>query len=255
MLRGVTIDVLILGGTWASAGDPVTEAFAEALGTIRFRPRMVAYPADYGQQISYAASKATGMRELARAVAESSNRVLVVGYSQGAGIAGDFAAEVGTGFYPSLRAKVVACALIADPLRPHRATVGADPGGYGILGQRPVKGVPTYWAAAAGDPITALSAGSPLRGVADVTEYWSLASPVAFMRWGQSLVDVASRRSWQRWWVKSNRHELADTVGWTRGYLVDGRHSNAYVTEGHCEMLAKTVQQELLGVSIPLWSV
>lgn len=251
----MTIDVLILGGTWASGGDPVTESFAEALGTIRFRSRMVDYPADYGQQISYAASKTAGMRELARAVAECSNRVLVVGYSQGAGIAGDFAAEVGSGFYPSLRSKVAGCALIADPLRPHRAVIGSDPGGYGILGQRPVPGIPTFWAAAEGDPITALSAGSPLRSVADVTEYWCLASPAAFMRWGQSLVDVASRRSWQRWWQSSSRSEVADTVGWTRGYLVDGRHSNAYVTEGHCQRLAETVQEELLGVSIPLWAV
>jgi len=122
--------------------------------------------------------------------------------------------------------------------------VGPDPGGYGILGQRQVSGVPTYWAAAIGDSITALSAGSPLRGVAEVTDYWSLASPVAFMQWGKALVDSAERRGIRRWFTKSGQ-EPADTMGWTRGYLADGRHSKAYVTEGHCERLADTIDEEL----------
>jgi hypothetical protein len=230
------IDALILGGTWSTAGDPVTEAFAKALDPLRFAPRIIDCPP---------AGKAAGMRALTRAVAESTNRVVIVGYSQGAGIAGDFAAEVGSGFYAALRSKVLACGLIADPLRPHLAALGPDPGGYGILGQREVSGVPTYWVAAGGDPITALSAGSPLRGVADVTEYWRLSSPVAFVRWGQTLVDAAARRSRHRWWAKSGGREPDETVSWTRAYLVDGRHSNAYVSEGHCDRLARRLDEVL----------
>lgn len=239
------IDVMILGGTWATVGDPVTESFAGALNPQRFRPFRVEYPADYRNQPNFAASRASAMRELARAVAESPNRVVVVGYSQGAGIAGDLAAEIGTGFYSSLKSKVVACALIADPLRPHRAVVGADPGGYGILGQRPVLGLPTYWAAATGDPITALAAGSPLRAAGDVADYWTLASPVAFMRWGQQLVDGTNKHGLLRRWGKSTGRDAAADSGWTRGYLVDGRHSSAYVSEGHCARLASAVDEEL----------
>ena len=44
---------------------------------------MVEYPADYRKQPNSAASKASAMRELARAVAESPNRVVMVGYSAG----------------------------------------------------------------------------------------------------------------------------------------------------------------------------
>ncbi|NUS42448.1 MAG: cutinase family protein [Mycobacteriaceae bacterium] len=246
------VDVLILGGTWSSDGDPVTEAFSTALDPIWFRPRMVAYPADYGRQISYAASRTAGMNALAREVAASPNRVVIVGYSQGAGIAGDFAAEVGTGFYPGLRAKVAACGLIADPLRPHRTALGADPGGYGILGQRSIPHIPTYWVAAERDPITSLPAGSPLRSVADLTEYWCLASPGAFLKWGQSVVDRANRPAgWQRWWHSTGRKHVVDTVDWTRGYLVDGRHTTAYVAEGHCAALAEAVARE---VNIPVFS-
>jgi hypothetical protein len=239
------IDVLILGGTWATVGDPVTESFAGALNPQRFRPLMMEYPADYRTQPNPAASKASATRELARAVAESPNRVVMVGYSQGAGIAGDLAAEIGTGFYNSLKSKVVACALIADPLRPHRAVVGADPGGYGILGQRPVRGVPTYWAAAAGDPITALAAGSPLRAAAGVADYWRLASPVAFMRWEQQLVEGTGRHGLLRRWGKSTGRAAAADSGRSHGHLVDGRHSSVYVTEGHCARLAGAVDEEL----------
>jgi hypothetical protein len=240
---GAITDVLILGGTWAGDGDPVTKAFVTALDPRRFRARMVPYPADYGKQMSFAASRSAGMVALAKEVAITSGRVVLVGYSQGAGITGDFAAEVGSGFYPSLRGKVAACGLIADPLRPHRAALGADPGGYGILGQRPVSGIPTFWVAATGDPITSLSAGSPLRSVADLTEYWCLAGPSDFLKWGQSVVDMAGRKGWQRWWHTTTRHELADTVGWTRGYLADGRHTTAYVADGHCKALAAALMQ------------
>lgn len=247
------IDVLILGGTWSAEGDPVTDAFIAGLDPARFRPRMVAYPADYGKQVSFAASKSAGLSELARAVAQMPNQVVVVGYSQGAGIAGDFVAEVGSGFYPGLLTKVLACGLIADPLRPHRAVLGADPGGYGILGQREVDRIPTYWVAASGDPITALSAGSPLRTVADLTEYWCLASPGAFVKWGQSINDLAGRRGWQRWWSRTSPQELAETADWTRQYLIEGRHTNAYITEGHCRRLADALVEEVSALAVVGW--
>jgi hypothetical protein len=68
---------------------------------------------------------------------------------------------------------------------------------------------------------------------------------VAFVQWGQSLVDGMDRRSVLRRWTKPKTAPSADTKGWTRGYLVDGRHSNAYVTEGHCARLASTIDEEL----------
>lgn len=237
------IDVLILGGTWSPEGDAVTSAFTNALDRRRFRPRMVEYPADYGQKVAYSHSKAAGWSALAHAVADAPNQVVIAGYSQGAGIAGDFAAEIGCGFYHGLRAKVVACALIADPMRPYGATLGPEPGGFGIAGQRPIVGIPNYTVAAIGDPITALPAGSPLRSLADLSEYWCLASPAAAMRWSQSLLDVAAQRRLQRWWLLRHRHGWGGTVPLARGYLFNGRHTNAYIDEGHCARLADAVNR------------
>ena len=93
-----------------------------------------------------------------------------------------------------------------------------------------------------GDPITALAAGSPLRAAADVADYWLLASPVAFMRWGQQLVDGVSKHGLLRRWGKSTGR---DSAAADSGYLADGRHSSAYVTEGHCVRLASAVDEEL----------
>ncbi|MFI9506984.1 alpha/beta fold hydrolase [Nocardia sp. NPDC052566] len=237
-------DVLIVGGTWNPNGEGVSRTFADALDPKRFAPQMVPYPADYGKQVTYQDSVAAGRRALIEAIEATPNRVVLAGYSQGAAIAGNVAAEIGRGELPHL--EVVACALIADPLRPEGACIDADPGGFGIVGQRPVTGVPTYWAAAKGDPITALPAGNPLRLVADLTGYFSMASPLAMLRWGQSLVDVATRRELQRWWSPAHWRTWGGAVAYARGYLLDGRHTDDYIRHGHTRRLAEVINREVV---------
>ncbi|TQM29851.1 alpha/beta fold hydrolase [Nocardia bhagyanarayanae] len=233
------IDVLIVGGTWNPNGETVTASFAAALDGTRFVSRMVPYPADYGRQVAYADSLAAGRNALIDAIESTPNRVILAGYSQGAAIAGNVAAEIGRGELPHL--EVVACALIADPLRPIGRYLGSDPGGYGIAGQRPVPNIPTYWAAAPGDPITALPSGNPLRLIADLSAYFSMAGPGAALRWGRSLIDVASRKQLQRWWSLENWRSWAGAIAYARGYLLDGRHTDDYVREGHAQQLAEAL--------------
>ncbi|MRH86195.1 PE-PPE domain-containing protein [Nocardia sp. SYP-A9097] len=237
------IDVLIVGGTWAPYGESVTDTFSRTLDLSRFAPRMVPYPADYGGKVPYAESSAAGKSALLQAIGKSSNRVVIAGYSQGAAIAGDLAAEIGSGLWPNL--EVLACALIADPLRPAGRSVGPDPGGYGIAGQRTVTEIPTFWAAAPGDPITALPAGNALRLVADLSQYFCMSSPEAALRWGRSLVDAVLYRRIQRWWVPRNWSAWSGALAYARGYLTDGRHTDDYVRFGHAACLAETINREV----------
>ncbi|MGX1804697.1 PE-PPE domain-containing protein [Nocardia sp. NPDC055321] len=237
------IDVLIVGGTWAPYGESVTDTFSRALDLSRFAPRMIPYPAEYGGSMSYAESSAAGKAALLEAIEKSRNRVVVAGYSQGAAIAGDVAAEIGRGLWPGL--DVAACALIADPLRPAGECVGTDPGGYGIAGQRWVTDIPTYWAAAPGDPITALPAGNALRLVADLSQYFCMNSPEAALTWGRSLVDTIVHRRIQRWWAPRNWSAWSGALAYARGYLTDGRHTVDYVRHGHAARLAETINREI----------
>lgn len=240
--RGL-IDVLIVGGTWVPAGEPVTDTFARSLDPARFAPRMVPYPAEYGGRMSYAESRAAGKAALLAAIAAAPGRVVIAGYSQGAAIAGDVAAEIGRGLWPGL--EVDACALIADPLRPAGQCIGPDPGGYGIAGQRWIADIPAYWAAAQGDPITALPAGNPLRLIADISEYFCLTTPEAVTRWGSGLIDAAVHRGIQRWWLPRNWSAWSGALAYARGYLTDGRHTTDYVRLGHAARLADTINREV----------
>ncbi|MGW6698827.1 DUF3089 domain-containing protein [Nocardia sp. NPDC055049] len=240
------IDVLILPGTGFPRGDGVSTAFADALDPSRFNPLIVTYPAEYGTPRSYAESRRIGRRALLAARPVRRPFVLA-GYSQGAGIAGDLAREIVEHMPGAVADHLVGCALIADPLRP---ITGGQPhrtlaGGYGIAGERPIYGVPTWWAAAPGDPITALPVGNPLRSIADLSEWWSLAGPDEIARWGADLVEKCRAGTYQRWWSLDNWRTWAGAMAYARGYLWDGRHTTDYLVHGHVQALADTVNREV----------
>lgn len=231
-----------MGGTWNPGGDPVTKAFETRLNPDLFQCRSVDYPASYGGlDLPYADSVRLGQWALADAIDASPNPVLLAGYSQGAGIAGNLAAEVGQGKWPHL--EVVGAALIADPHRPAHHQVGDDPGGYGIAGERFIESMPVWHAAASRDPITALPHGSMLRTLADFTGYWTMSSPQAMVRWGHSILDAATQQRFQRWWSPINWLETADVFRQGSAYLTEGRHTDAYIREGHCARLADAVNE------------
>ncbi|APE37686.1 hypothetical protein BOX37_31325 [Nocardia mangyaensis] len=239
-----TIDVLVVGGTWNPGGDGVTETFIHALDTSIFTTRMVAYPAAYGTPVSYADSVAAGKRALLAAVDRSPNPVVLAGYSQGAAVAGDLAAEIGRGAHRGR--EVIACALIADPRRPAGHYLGdTDPGGYGVVGERPIDGIPTYWAAAPGDPITALPAGNPLRTIADLSAFFSFADANAAVHWAHQMLNTASRNQLQRWWSLDNWRQWAGALAYARGYLFDGRHTDDYIRLGYTTALAQALNRDV----------
>ena len=238
------IDVLFLDGTGAPLGGSLqASTFAEALDPQRFRFRLVPYPADYGRAVSYVQSVEIGQHALVEAIRATPNRVVVGGYSQGAYIAGNLAADVHA-YDDLVDLEIAACALLADPARPAGHYIGAtDPGGYGISGRRIVDGA--IWAAAPGDPITALPEGNPLRSVADLTGYFSIASPEDMLIWGAETLDAVRRGRLQDWWRPWLWRDWAGALRYAKGYLVDGKHTDAYLTSGLCVALAQAVNDSV----------
>lgn len=238
------IDVLILPGTGFPRGDGISRAFADALDPSRFAPRIVEYAAAYGGlDMPYALSRATGRRALLESF--TGRPTVLAGYSQGAGIAGDLAVEIINHMPGAIADHLVGCALIADPLRPEGGA-GERPAapGYGIAGQRRIPGR-AWWAAAPGDPITALPAGNPLRSIADLSEWWSLAGPDEVERWGDDLVEKCRTRAFQRWWSLKNWRTWGGAAAFARGYLFDGRHTTDYIAHGHVQALADAINREV----------
>lgn len=231
------IDVLWLAGTFNPQGEGISDDFLKRLDPKRFRYRYVSYPADYGRNISYADSVKAGERALFNAVTACPGAVIIGGYSQGAAIAGNVAAQI----HPR-SAKVIACALIADPLRDGiQPTVGPNPGGYGIGGARRINTIPTFRVAAWGDPITSLPAGNYLRSIADFSEYMSR----DVNAWTAGILTKITQGLLQPWWRWNNRRDWAEAGRWLRGYTQDGRHTNAYVTEGLTRQLADAVNRDI----------
>lgn len=229
------IDVLWLAGTFNAQGEGISDTFAKGLDRNRFRFQYVPYPADYGKTMSYGESTRIGEIALTRAVNACPGAVIVGGYSQGAAIAGNYAARVG-------RNKVIGCALIADPLRDgSRATINENPGGYGIGGQRRIESVKTFSVAAWGDPITSLPAGNYLRTVADFSEFMGRDTRA----WALDVAGKVIRGQMQPWWRWANRRDWAEAGRWLRGYTTDARHTDAYIRDGLCQQLAAAVNRDI----------
>ncbi|WP_167768991.1 alpha/beta hydrolase [Nocardia sp. CS682] len=124
----------------------------------------VDYPGAYGWPISYHDSLIRGTATALGAIDRAPGPVYLVGYSQGAVIAGHCADH----------SKVERTYLISDPHRPRRRYIGnVDPGGYGLAGEVFRAGLMIHYFAASDDPITSAPPDSILRSVADFTRFMS----------------------------------------------------------------------------------
>ena len=243
--------ILMLPGTGFPQGDGITEHFLGCFDPSQYETRIVSYPAAFGGlDMPYGDSRAAGrtalLAELAKLGMEAP--VILAGYSQGAVIAGDLAAE-----HPLYNIR--ATALIADGKRPGGAGVVPEgltlAEGYGIAGTRDphsyFTGHPWFWVSAWGDPISALPAGNPLRTVADLVEWYSIRSPEDMARWGADCLDKALTGRLQDWWNPIKWQGWAGAAAFARGYLWDGRHTTDYVKLGYTRALAEAVMKELEG--------
>ncbi len=140
-------DVMMISipGTWESSPqlDPVNPIRAQ-FGDDRVQIYTVPYTAQFhnplsaDQQMSYNDSRAEGTRAAVKAMTEMNNRCpltsyVLVGFSQGAVIAGDMASDIGNGRGPVDEDLVVGVTLIADGRRQDNVgqDIGPNPDGQG----------------------------------------------------------------------------------------------------------------------------
>ena len=233
------IDLLWLDGTWSRSGarSPVSEALRRAVDGARVRFRYVDYPAQYGPatghwDLSIAESVDVGRRALVDAIRATPNLAVIGGYSQGAMAA----VEVARDILPHDRSlEVLAVAALGNPYQPVHVGRG------GIAAQ---SGVPrlllSYYVP--GDPIADLPLGSPLRTIADVTEWMSIRSPEALWLWWQrSVLERAIDAKYQAWWQPWRWRDLASAVDYVNAYL-GTKHTSDYISGGYVQRLARQVE-------------
>ena len=228
--------VIAVGGTGETFdGDRRTHitgmlsAVTKAMqGRIQFVEEWLPYPAVYAAPGgSYASSVGVGLRRLQLAVERSFEPVILLGYSQGGRVVGDFARAAALGEYGTqTRDRIVGVGMIADPNRDRRQLTGPPVKGYGVGGER---FIPTGWfgvhqISAEGDPISSLPAGNLIRVLADWSEFYS---PGKHDEWLAGMRRKHEEGKFQK--------VLRDPLGWfgaaayLKGYLYDRRHTSYHV--------------------------
>ncbi|ROZ89024.1 PE-PPE domain-containing protein [Gordonia sp. OPL2] len=231
------IDLLWLDGTWTRPGrrSAPSEALRRAVDGSRVRFTYVDYPGQFGPatgvgDLSPAESVSAGMVALTHGVEASLNRVVVGGYSQGAMAAIAFAREI-LAQRPDL--VVDAVATMGDPHNPVHVGRAGIAGPLSVPRRRFTVHVP-------GDPIADLPLGSPLRSVADLTEWISIRSPEAGIRWATEAYETLDRQRAQAWWAPWRWHDIESAGRYVLGYL-GTKHTTDYVTGGHAVRLARMI--------------
>lgn len=217
------ITVITARGIGEKIGQNMLTDTVKRLPADRFRIRELDYSAAYGRvggNEAFGVSQEQGRQALLAMIDADPNPVVLCGFSAGAKLVGDVAAEIADGKHPHLI--VAAVGLIADPARHGSQIVGDDRGGYGITGDRWIgtSKFPVWQFSAPGDPISELPIGNPLRTFADFTEFWGPDQA----RWMQELADRARVNQWQKWWSVKNWQSWSGAIYWAQNYLNRQRH-------------------------------
>lgn len=141
--------MVLVPGTWETHADadPAQPSSGTMLAPVagalraRYGHDLAVDTVPYSASISptYAASESEGEQALSSLLSSlcSTTRVILVGYSQGAQIAGDLATRIGHGQGPVPASRVLAVGLVADPRRGSSTPqVGQAVGGEGVQGPR-----------------------------------------------------------------------------------------------------------------------
>lgn len=258
------VDVIAIPGTWESSpsDDPlnptqfpialllnVTRPLMDEFGRNRVEVYTVPYTAQFhnpltaDKQMSYNDSRAEGTAAAVRAMTEMNERCpltsyLIVGFSQGAVIAGDLASDIGNGRGPVDEDLVLGVTLIADGRRqpgvgqevgpnplgqgaeitlkevPTLSTLGLTmsgerPGGFGALNNR------TYQICAPGDLIC--SAPESAFNIANLPRTLEVLASGA----GQP---VHAMYNTPEFWNVDGQTATAWTLNWARGVIDNAPH-------------------------------
>lgn len=232
------IDLLWCDGTWSTptAHSEVSEALRKRLAGTDVRFIYVPYPAAFGpatgaDDLAPAESISAGMVALRDAVRATPHPAMVGGYSQGAMVAVAYAREI----LPGERvADVRAVATAGDPHQLVHVGRAGIAGPLSVPRQRISVYVP-------GDPIADLPLGSPLRSIADLTEWMSVRSPQAAGAWVAHAFDALVRQRAQAWWAPWRWADISRAIDDVRGYYPGTAHTTDYITGGHVDRLAARI--------------
>lgn len=194
----MTATLYVVGGT----GEKPTVRLPHGLlsdttrrvGT-RFTIQWIDYPAAYGIGFSYANSVHHAKAQLRERILATTEPFAIIGYSQGADIAGRVAQELGSGALDG-RERLLAVGLVANPMR-HET---AESTGWGVAGQHGSYGAvarKVYDFANPDDMITNADPDSLIRDVADLTR---MMGP-DFSAWAFDIQRLLKERSWQNLWL------------------------------------------------------
>lgn len=232
--------IFILDGTGENlVRNTLLDSSLKRLDQKKYQLIHVPYPADYGLRASYSKSVSIGLGSLSSCI-QDAERFYIFGYSQGATVAGKWAQLNGHD------KRCLGVGLIADPERAygtHSVFWGFAPNTCGVAGSRPIKAdFPVYHLANPKDPITCLEAGSPMRSIADLSEFMGL----NIIEWGQDLIEKANSRRWQRWWDVGNWRTWTGLIDQLRRYLF-GEHTSAYVGAPLDQLVKEVTGETRLG--------
>ncbi|MDF3309786.1 hypothetical protein P3H15_32730 [Rhodococcus sp. T2V] len=225
------ITVLRCRGIGEPMGDESMLAnVTKHLDPARFRVREVPWSAQYGPVpaplgSAFDTSLREGRKILLDMIAADPYPVILKGYSGGAALVGNVAAEIARGEHPSLDVRGVG--LISDPLSPR--VVNRE--GWGIAGSRWIGGsFPVWHMSDPADVIACCPVDSPLRTIADQTAAMSLADPRA---WGADLIGRLRAGRWQatiRDWrnIPAVLRTYGQAINDAEGYLTGDHTSYAH---------------------------
>lgn len=145
------VTAVTVPGTWEQAPtgtSPTQDSPHTLLAPVtrdlqaRYGNDLASATVDYSASITptYAASETDGTQALSTMLSQlcPTTKVVLLGYSQGAQVAGDLAARIGHGQGPIPASRVLAVGLVADPHRTSTTPqLGHQAGGEGVEGPRP----------------------------------------------------------------------------------------------------------------------
>lgn len=226
------ITVITARGISEPYGNNMLAQVTKKLDKKKYKVVELDYSASYAsvRNESFGFSQEVGRREMRYQIEKAEGKVILLGFSAGAKLAGDVAKSIADGVFPGFREKVVAVGLIADPARSRLQIQGKDRGGYGITGDRfiPDTYFKVWQFSAPGDPISELPAGNALRTFADFTEFASTTNPGP---WFQNILEKTKKNQWQQWWNPANIATWRGAGQWLMNYLVGRRHISYHIEQ------------------------
>ena len=212
-------------------GEPIS-GDSQMLGNVtllldkaRFVIKNVPWSAQYGPAPtplgeSFTVALEHGRTRLLNMIYDDPNPVVMLGYSGGAALVGNVAAEIGLGLWPELDVRGVG--LIADPCRSPVNSVNPGAVDFGVARARAVVApFPVWQLADPADAIPCCPPNSPFRTFSDESAAFSLIDPAA---WGRDLYGRIETHHMQD--VNSHIADYARALWDLDGYLRRGDHTS-----------------------------